>query len=1235
MAADVEGVQRLLEELHRHSRENFPDSEINDPAALVEQLSIAVLALDPRSPGQEADVALFASFVFESQAPRDLLSFVTDTINSSAKVTKKSRMAALKVVGSFSKRLKGTPVIDRYAQRIKDDTWAVFSKERESQEVRAHALRPLRELLKLRPPNLAAEKWNVAGMWATIREQYSLGTSKISQSCKGELLKLAGSLVLVYGRDVPELAEGVKIMLGWCDAALNDNAKNQKLGKALQPQIVAGALACIDLLCSAGFEERYAYKAGESASKPNTKLYMHLLVAVREGSAPDLSRFEVPAKALRFFRRHARLFSDNIGPLSRARQLYDLMEKCATAGGRSSRLKLKKHALPAIEATLREVARYTASRPANKETLDKLEGTFLKLLEGAKPSAEETTVALAGLAALSPAATALSSYQEAVDVADRLLVCLDAALGQLDEVGFAGEDSDEEGGENGSPGARGADAYGKDRSLKLEAQFLRTLACRAGVLGGVFARTRKQGDASSGSTGGDDAVTGMDVDEEGSPVAGKGKGGGVRGVVLGGMGGAVPGHLMRRLQSLSLRLVDNYALLGNKDRGLACRGLCQLWLAFSGPGQGDNLSRMLGVVVQKGVSLAGTMENPGGGVDEAGEPSDAPVKWVAPVDPVTGAVDARLCFLYADLWRRVVNPASAELEPLQAWEAVPRLGAVAAAVSGVSGVLYRDAIAPEVYDAVLGAMLTAVKRLDLRYTYGTPEEGGRAIPLHATDQNMFLNLVSFCQDLLPTCRPDLLLEWVPILCPELVKRSLERPLVSGFYRLVTLVFRETARSGYFDDHTVSLEAPCDEAVLSPPSPGSVVTAIGLDAGGGSLGGAASSSSSSGGGGSGGGGQGHQVSATGGSGGDQTAAEERVGDGGERTNCRRVLCRRVPYLEWMTVRLGGFRDELLAACTETLLSAPVGLLGGDLSPLVPALRAALTSGTSHLPTAVVAVEALERWREETPDLLWPHLGEILPHLDKHLSAGRGGDGGSAEKVRRSKGGKAGRSSAAAGGSGDAAGEESRRKDLRRRIVRFLGRLGGRNHLVATDASQALSDSLAWDTTPRILLNVPFKDRQNPLTICLDGVLQRLVELALHEGTRQTKTLAAECLHALVVYMVGCTATDPSSGQQGRPGDFSKIFRRVFPAVLRLAVDLDETTRTLFSKLSMQLVRWFSQAQTENDDTLALLDCLGEGAAAEEGGPLREVCAKGVVEFLRYAIKQSTKRQQARGMLNSCF
>lgn len=37
-------------------------------------------------------------------------------------------------------------------------------------------------------------------------------------------------------------------------------------------------------------------------------------------------------------------------------------------------------------------------------------------------------MALAGLAAFSPAAAALSVYREVADVADRLLVCLDSAV---------------------------------------------------------------------------------------------------------------------------------------------------------------------------------------------------------------------------------------------------------------------------------------------------------------------------------------------------------------------------------------------------------------------------------------------------------------------------------------------------------------------------------------------------------------------------------------------------------------------------------------------------------------------------------------------------------------------------------------------------------------------------------------------------------------------------------------
>lgn len=141
-------------------------------------------------------------------------------------------------------------------------------------------------------------------------------------------------------------------------------------------------------------------------------------------------------------------------------------------------------------------------------------------------------------------------------------------------------------------------AFKRNLSLKLEAQFLRNLACRAGILGGMSARQ----DASASSTGpAGGGAAGMEVVDDEDDIEGgvleKGKGR----VVPGRMGGAVPGHLMRRLQTLSLRMVEKYALLSQKDRGLACQGLCQLWLALSGPGHGDDLSRM--VRVEGGVGL--------------------------------------------------------------------------------------------------------------------------------------------------------------------------------------------------------------------------------------------------------------------------------------------------------------------------------------------------------------------------------------------------------------------------------------------------------------------------------------------------------------------------------------------------------------------------------------------------------------------------------------------------------
>lgn len=89
------------------------------------------------------------------------------------------------------------------------------------------------------------------------------------------------------------------------------------------------------------------------------------------------------------------------------------------------------------------------------------------------------------------------------------------------------------------------------------------------------------------------------------------------------------------------------------------------------------------------------------------------------VDPIAGEVDKRLCFAHADLWRRVLDPCADDLESLQAcsW----REGFHEKGIGG----FYRERVVPEVYDAVIGSVLTIIKRLDLRYE--TPDEGVRCV----------------------------------------------------------------------------------------------------------------------------------------------------------------------------------------------------------------------------------------------------------------------------------------------------------------------------------------------------------------------------------------------------------------------------------------------------------------------------------------------------------------------------
>jgi hypothetical protein len=56
-------------------------------------------------------------------------------------------------------------------------------------------------------------------------------------------------------------------------------------------------------------------------------------------------------------------------------------------------------------------------------------------------------------------------------------------------------------------------------------------------------------------------------------------------------------------------------------------------------------------------------------------------------------------------------------------------------------------------------------------------------------------------------------------------------------------------------------------------------------------------------------------------------------------------------------------------------------------------------------------------------------------------------------------------------------------------------------------------------------------------------------------------------------------------------FYKIYQKIFPSLIQLAVDIDPVTRQLFEPLLFQLIHWFTKNATfENAETMALLDAI---------------------------------------------
>ncbi|KAM4606662.1 DNA-dependent protein kinase catalytic subunit [Polymixia lowei] len=489
------------------------------------------------------------------------------------------------------------------------------------------------------------------------------------------------------------------------------------------------------------------------------------------------------------------------------------------------------------------------------------------------------------------------------------------------------------------------------------------------------------------------------------------------------------------------------------------------------------------------------------------------------------------------------------------------------------------------YDEVVKSILRIVEKLDLSVQKVTSAEEGHddvagvvlpssdptahLLPNKVKDFTAFINLVDFCSELLLNKHVEYFQPWVYSLSHELILHSIRNPLVSGFYKLLSVSMKIAKRINYYQGiGPKSSVSPQTDTVRSACF----------------------------------------------------ALFSKFG----KEVCVRMKQYKDELLASCLTFILSLHHNIVALDIKAYCPALEAALKLGLShvPLANAALDALEAWSSHIP-----LETMQPCYKNILPLLDGYLKTTATNEKDENSwevmssySSRTEKGYSRVMTRLLK------------QSNQLLMDDAPVVMVRLRVVRLLGHLGGqlnRNLVTVVSAEETMKKFVAWDSEKRLSFPVPFSDMKP--VIYLDPFLPRISELALSTSDRQTKVAACELLHSLVVYMIGKSA-QMAEGENSLPPMYN-LHKRLFPVLLRLACDVDQVTRQLFEPLVMQLIHWFTNNKKfESQDTVAVLEAILDGLVDPMDSTLRDFCGRCIEEFVKWSIKQTTPKQQEKSPAN---
>nr|XP_025866823.1 DNA-dependent protein kinase catalytic subunit isoform X1 [Vulpes vulpes] len=622
------------------------------------------------------------------------------------------------------------------------------------------------------------------------------------------------------------------------------------------------------------------------------------------------------------------------------------------------------------------------------------------------------------------------------------------------------------------------------------------------------------------------------------------------------------------LEHLMVAQIDSFPQYSPKMQSVCCKALVKVFLALGG--KGPVLWNCISTVVHQG--LIRICSKPV--ILQKGVESE-PEEYRASGEVRTGKWKVPTYKDYLDLFRSLLS-CDQMMDSLLADEAFLFVNS---SLQNLNRLLY---------DEFVKSVLKIIEKLDLtleKRNVGEHEDENEATgvwviptsdpaanlhPAKPKDFSAFINLVEFCRDILPEKHIEFFEPWVYSFAYELILQSTRLPLISGFYKLLSVAVRNAKKIKYFEGVGV-------ESQTQAPKDPEKYSCFALFA----------------------------------KFGKEVSVKMKQYKDELLASCLTFILS-LPH-DIIELDIRAYIPALQMAFKLGLSYTPLAEVGLNALEewsvcickhiIQPHYKDILPSLDGYLKTSALSDETKNNW--EVSALSQAAQKGFNQVVLKHLKKTKNISSNEALSL----------------------------EEIRIRVVQMLGFLGGqinKNLLTATSSDEMMKKCVAWDREKRLSFAVPFIEMKP--VIYLDVFLPRVTELALSASDRQTKVAACELLHSVVMFMLGKATQMPECGQGFPP--MYQLYKRTFPVLLRLACDVDQVTRQLYEPLVMQLIHWFTNNKKfESHDTVALLETILDGIVDPVDSTLRDFCGRCIREFLKWSIKQTTPQQQEKSPVNT--